>query len=334
MQYRITLFTGQFVDLSLEEVAKTASSWGYQGLELACWGGHFDVARAVEDPAYCKQVRATLESHGLSCRVISTHLVSQAVCDDPIDQRHRGVLPERIWGDGDAEGVRKRAEEEVKRTARAAASFGASVVVGFTGSPVFHMFHGWPPTPEGAVERAYEDFRERWSRIMDVYRQEGVRFACEVHPGELAYDYWTTARVLEEMHDYTEFGLNFDPSHLHWQGIDELQFIRDFAERIYHVHCKDAVRRLDGRNGILASHLPSGAQRRGWDFVSVGHGGVPFEGIIRNLHESGYAGDLSVEWEDSGMVREQGAMEALAYLQRVNFEPSAMSWEAALTEGR
>jgi sugar phosphate isomerase/epimerase len=334
MPYPITLFTGQFADLSLEEVAERASSWGYQGLELACWGGHFDVDSALGDPAYCKRVRDVLDTFGLSCRAISTHFVSQAVCDDPIDSRHHGVLPESIWGDGAAEGVRRRAEEEVKRTARAAAAFGASVVVGFTGSSIFHMFAGWPPLPEGAIERGFEDFRVRWSRIMDVYRAEGIKYACEVHPGEIAYDYWTTSRMLVEMREYPEYGINFDPSHLHWQGIDEAGFVRDFGDRIYHVHCKDAIKHLDGRNGILGSHLPSGAARRGWDFVSVGHGGVPFEAIIRNLHEIGYQGDLSVEWEDSGMARDQGAEESRTYIQRLNFEPSAVSWEEALTQGR
>lgn len=334
MPYPITLFTGQFTDLSLEEVAERAASWGYEGLELACWGGHFDVDSALSDPEYCKYVRSTLDRHGLSCRVISTHFVSQAVCDSPIDERHHGVLSPAIWGDGEPEGVRRRAEEEVKRTAKAAAAFGASVVVGFTGSSIFHMFAGWPPLPEGTIDRGFADFRERWARIMDVFRAEGVRYALEVHPGEIAYDYWTTARMLDLMRDFPEYGINFDPSHLHWQGIDETAFIRDFGDKIYHVHCKDAVRHLDGRNGILASHLPSGSARRGWDFVSVGHGKVPFEDIVRNLHEIGYVGDLSVEWEDSGMARDQGAQESIAYLRRLNFEPSAISWEEALTQER
>jgi len=334
MPYPITLFTGQFTDLSLDEVAERASSWGYKGLELACWGGHFDVGRALTDPGYCDAVHETLDRHGLSCRVISTHFISQAVCDDPIDERHRGVLPPGIWGDGEPEGVRRRAEEEVKHTAIAAAKFGAHIVVGFTGSPIFHMFAGWPPLPEGTIERGFEDFRVRWSRIMEVYRREGIRFAMEVHPGEIAYDYWTTKRMLDEMRDYPEFGVNFDPSHLHWQGIDEGAFIRDFADRIYHVHCKDAITRMDGRNGILASHLHSGSLRRGWDFVSVGHGGVPFEAIVRSLHEIRYDGDLSVEWEDSGMARDRGAEEAYEFLERLNFEPSDVSWEASLTQDR
>lgn len=107
---------------------------GHDGLEHACWGDHLEVVRAAEDDAHVADRRALLERHGLSLFAISNHLVGQAVCDDPIDDRHRGVLPERVWGDGEPEGVRTRAAEEMKTTVRAAARLGVSTVVGFTGS--------------------------------------------------------------------------------------------------------------------------------------------------------------------------------------------------------
>ena len=107
----ITLFTGQWADLPFEEVARLAGEWGYDGLEIACWGDHFDPWAAVEDPSYVRGRREILEKHGLGVFAISNHLTGQAVCDDPIDERHRGILPARVWGDGEPEGVRRRAAE-------------------------------------------------------------------------------------------------------------------------------------------------------------------------------------------------------------------------------
>src|SRR3712207_7916884 len=132
-----------------------------------------------------------LERHGLAVYAISCHLTGQAVCDHPIDERHQGILPAHIWGDGDAEGVRTRAAEEIKDTARAAAALGVDVVVGFTGSSIWHTVAMFPPVPPEMVERGYADFAERWHPILDVFDEVGVRFAHEVHPSEIAYDYWT-----------------------------------------------------------------------------------------------------------------------------------------------
>ncbi|MEA2246659.1 MAG: hypothetical protein QOH46_1188 [Solirubrobacteraceae bacterium] len=330
MKRDIVLFSGQFADLGLEDFADRSKEWGYDGVELACWGRHFNVARALRDPDYCSEVRAVLDARGLTCSVLSTHLVSQAVCD-LIDERHRPFLPESIWGDGDPEGVRRRAEERVKDTARAAAAFGADTVVGFTGSRIFHFFNGWPPATAEMVQAGLDDFAERWGRILDVFDEVGVRFALEVMPGEIAYDIHTTHRALEAIGNRSSFGINFDPTHLHWQLVDEVAFLREFGDKVYNVHCKDARRNLTGRTSILASHLASGHPDRGWDFVSVGHGDVPFEAIIRTLNDIGYEGPLSVEWEDSNMDREFGAADALQFLRRLSFDPPGAAWFSAFT---
>jgi len=316
----MTLFTGQFADIPLDVLAEKAAGWGYEGLELACWGDHFEVDKALEDDSYLEDKRALLEKHNLGCWTISSHLVGQAVCDYPIDERHKAILPARIWGDGDPEGIHQRAAEETKDTARAAAKFGVDTIVGFTGSSIWYTIAGFPPVPESMIEAGYQDVADRWNPIMDVFRDEGIRFALEVHPTETAFDYWTTKRTLDAMDNRPEFGINFDPSHFLWQSLDPVAFLLDFAERIYHVDCKGAIKRLDGRNGIMTSHYPFGDMRRGWDFVSVGHGGVPWEAIIRMLNQIGYDGPISVEWEDTGMDREHGAPDALQYLRRLMWE--------------
>jgi sugar phosphate isomerase/epimerase len=324
----VTLFTGQWADLPLEELAGKASAWGFDGLELACWGDHFDVDAALSDQGYVDGRREILERHGLQCHAISTHLVGQAVCD-PVDERHRAILPPDVWGDGDPEGVRSRAADKVKDTARAAARFGVTQVNGFTGSSIWHLLYSFPPNDFEEVEAGYRDFAERWSPIIDVFDSEGVRYGLEVHPTEIAYDFVTTRKALEAIDRREGFGINFDPSHFAHQFLDSAAFVEEFADRIYHVHVKDSKKSLDGRSSILGGHLNFGEAGRGWDFVSPGHGDVDFESLFRALNRIGYEGPLSIEWEDAGMDREWGAQDALAFVRRSDFVPSALAFDAA-----
>jgi sugar phosphate isomerase/epimerase len=324
----VTLFTGQWADLPLETLAANVKSWGYDGLELACWGDHFEVNKALESDSYIRSRQDILEKHGLKYFAISTHLVGQCVCD-PIDERHKSILPPHVWGDGDPEGVRQRAAQEVMNTARVAAKFGVKVVNGFTGSSVWHMLYRFPPTSDELIDAGYRDFADRWNPILDVFDEVGVKFALEVHPTEIAYDIYTTQKALAALNRRPAFGINFDPSHLHHQFVDSVAFLEEFPDRIYHVHVKDSIRRLDGRHSILGSHLGFGDRRRGWDFVSPGRGGIDFEQIVRTLNQIGYNGPLSVEWEDSGMVRERGAQEALEVVRRADISPSSVAFDAA-----
>ncbi|HET8629766.1 MAG TPA: sugar phosphate isomerase/epimerase family protein [Thermomicrobiales bacterium] len=324
----VTLFTGQWADLPLETLARKVSEWGFDGLELACQGDHFDVAAALADDGYVRAKRALLERHGLQCFAISNHLVGQCVCD-PIDQRHQAILPPRVWGDGDPEGVRRRAAKEMEDTARAARRFGVDTVTGFTGSSVWAKFYFFPPTSQAEIDAGYRDFAARWRPILDVFQQEGVRFALEVHPTEIAYDLITARRALDAVDNHPAFGFNFDPSHFVHQFINPVAFIEEFPDRIFHVHVKDSRVQLTGRNSILSSHLDFGDPRRGWDFVSPGRGDVRWDPIIRALNRVGYQGPLSIEWEDSGMDREHGAQEALAFVRRQDFPPSAVAFDAA-----
>jgi sugar phosphate isomerase/epimerase len=324
----VTLFTGQWADLSLEDLLRKASDFGYQGVELACWGDHFEINKAVADPGYMAAKRDLLDRFDLQCQAISSHLVGQAVCDR-IDARHQSILPPHVWGDGDPAGVNRRAAEDMKNAARAAQQFGVGVVNGFTGSSIWPFLYSFPPVPESMIAAGFEQFAERWNPILDVFGECGVRFALEVHPTEIAFDIVTTRRALDALGNREEFGFNFDPSHLLWQGIDPVEFIREFPDRIYHVHIKDAIVTLNGRAGILASHLNFGDPRRGWDFRSPGRGGVNFEEIIRALNQAGYQGPLSVEWEDVGMDREHGAREACEFVRKLDFEPSRVQFDAA-----
>jgi len=324
----ITLCTGQWADLPLETLAAKCQQWGFDGLELACWGDHFEVDKALAQNDYCSKKRALLERYNMQVFAISNHLVGQAVLDR-IDQRHKSILPGYVWGDGDPAGVNDRAAKAMMDAARAAQKLGVGVVNGFTGSSIWHLLYSFPPVPQAMIDEGFKLLAERFNPILDVFGECGVKFALEVHPTEIAFDLYTAERAVETLKGREEFGFNFDPSHLIWQGVDPVEFIRRFGDRIYHVHMKDAIVKLNGKSGILSSHLNFGDPRRGWDFRSVGRGGVNFEEIVRALNEVGYKGPLSVEWEDSGMDREHGAKEALETVRKLDFTPSKVAFDAA-----
>ncbi len=329
MSRPVTLFTGQWADLSLETIAEKAASWGYDGLELACWGDHFDVQKALEDDSYCQGRHDLLAKYGLKVWAISNHLVGQGVCDN-IDSRHQAILPAHVWGDGDPEGVRQRAADELKDTARAAARLGVNVVNGFTGSSIWHLLYSFPPVAPETIDQGFQDFADRFHPILDVFDEEGIVFGLEVHPTEIAFDISSAQRAIEALDGRKAFGFNYDPSHLGYQGVDYVAFIEAFADRIYHVHMKD-VWWSDKmtRAGVFGGHLNFGHRDRYWDFRSLGRGSIEFEEIIRALNRIGYDGPLSVEWEDIGMDREHGAAEAADFVKSIDFAPSAVAFDAA-----
>jgi sugar phosphate isomerase/epimerase len=321
------LFTGQWADLPLEKLAKKASAWGYDGLELACWGDHFNPQRALTEPGYVAGIRGILERNNLEVFAISNHLVGQAVLDR-IDERHQAILPEHVWGDGDPDGVNRRAVEEMKATARAARLLGVGVVNGFTGSSIWHLLYAFPPTPERMINAGFSLFADRWGDILETFQEQEVKFALEVHPTEIAFDFSTAERALDLV-NAEWFGFNFDPSHLVWQGVDPVPFIREFRDNTFHVHMKDVEVSQEPRAGILGSHLSFGHPDRAWDFRSPGRGQVNFQGIIRALNDIDYRGPLSVEWEDPGMDREFGAKEAASFVRNLDFPISTRAFDSA-----
>ena len=333
MTQPLTLFTGQWADLPLAQLAPLAREMGYDGLELACWGDHFEVQRALTEDGYAQGRLDLLARHGLTVHAVSNHLVGQAVCD-PIDERHREIVPAHVWGDGDAEGVRGRAAQELMDTARAARRLGVDTVNGFTGSSIWHSLYAFPPTSQAYWDAGFRDFARRWLPILEVYREEGVRFALEVHPTEIAFDLATARRALDALGGHPSFGFNYDPSHLGYQGVDYVKFIRDFAERIFHVHVKDVWwGQGNGDVGVFGGHTTFGDARRFWDFRSVGRGNIDFERVIAALHDIGYSGPLSVEWEDARMERRHGARESAAYVRRLMFPPATVAFDAAFAGG-
>lgn len=323
----VTLMTSQWADLELEEMFKLAKEMGYEGVELACWGKHLDVKRAAEDDSYIAEIKSLLDKYGLECRALAAHIIGQCV-GDYNDPRLNNFAPPKFADQPDK--IRAWAVETMKASAVAAKKLGCYVVTGFTGSPIWKYLYSFPQTTEQMIESGYREIYDLWAPILTEFQENGIKFALEVHPGEIAFDYYSTERLLEIMKPFECFGLNFDPSHLIWQGMKPELFLRDFSEKIYHVHMKDAAVTLDGRSGILGSHIDFGNAKRGWNFRSLGHGDVKFEEIIRALNDIGYDGPLSVEWEDSGMDRIYGASEAAAYVKKINFPPSSIAFDKSI----
>jgi sugar phosphate isomerase/epimerase len=326
----VTLFTGQWADMKLRDLAPLAADCGYDGLELACWGDHLDVAKGAKSKRYCEDQLALLDKHGLECWAIGHHLAGQLVCDPNTDGRSDAFAPAKLAGK--PEGQRKWGVQQMKDAARTAKNLGVKVVTGFTGSSIWHAVYAFPPISKEFIDAGFEHFAKMWNPIFDVFDQQGVRFGLEVHPTEIAFDIVTARRALKAVKNRKAFGFNFDPSHLHWQMVDPVRFIETFSKKIYHVHMKDAAVTLDGETGILASHLDFGQPGRGWDFRSLGRGGVDFEEIIRALNAIKYKGPLSVEWEDSGMNREHGAAEACEFVKNVDFAPSDVKFDSAFDQ--
>jgi len=323
----VTLVSAQWADLPFETLCAKVSHYGFDGIELACLGDHLDVRAAANDASYVETKKAILNRYGLKTWAIAAHLVGQCV-GDPWDPRIDNFVPSNMRGKPDA--IVEWAIEEMKQVALAAKAMGCSIVTCFMGSPIWRYWYSFPPTSEEMIRQGYAEIVKRWTPIFDVFDEHGIRFALEVHPTEIAFDYYSAVRLLEEFKWRKTLGFNFDPSHLLWQGIKPELFVRDFGDRIFHVHMKDVALNQDGRAGILGSHLPFGDLRRGWNFRSIGHGDVDFEAIMRELNAIGYSGPLSVEWEDSGMDRDYGAQESLKYVRKIDFPQSQIAFDASM----
>jgi len=315
----VTLFSGQWTDMPFEKFCEKVKTFGYDGIEIACWGDHLDLKKAATDTAYAEERKNLLKNYGLKVWAIGTHFIGQCVGDN-WDPRMDALVPSGLAGK--PEEIHKWAVQEMKYAAAAAKNLGVKIVTGFMGSPIWPLWYSYPPTTEQMIDNGYKKIISLWTPIFDEFDKNGIKYALEVHPAEIAFDYYSAERLLKEFKNRKTLGFNLDPSHLIWQGVNPAIFIRDFASKILHIHVKDTAVTLDGKAGILGSFLPFGDVRRGWNFRSPGRGDVDFENFIRELNAVNYKGPLSVEWEDNGMNREIGAKEACEFVKNINFSPS------------
>ena len=330
----VTIFTGQWADLPLEEMCQTASRMGYEGLEIASWG-QINLEQAAKDMDYVKNLKDTLHKYHLDCWAISAHLPGQCVCDAveyAYDPRLDGFAPAELAGKPEA--IQKWAIQEMKYAAHAAKNMGVDVVTCFMGSPIWKMWYSFPQTSEAQIEQAYQTVKELWTPIFDEFDACGIKLALEVHPTEIAYDYWSTKRLLETIDYRPTLGINFDPSHLIWQGMDPCACIRELGKEnaIFHFHAKDTG--IDtwntALNGVLDTTHYGEELERSWIFrtVGYGHGEDYWKNIISQLRMSGYDYVVSIEHEDGLMSGREGLEKAISFLKNVLIyqDRGAMYW--------
>lgn len=325
MKRPITLVSGQWADLGLEGVADIAAELGYDGLELALKPAFIDIGMAASDSSYRSSILEGLAKKGLKLWALSTHAIGKCVADWA-DPRLDAFAPPRCKGK--PESRREWAVDAMLKVPGIARGLGCTVVTTFMGSPIWPFVYGFPPTSEALIDEGYGRAAELWTPILDEFASVGVSLALEPHPSELAFDWYSTERLVKALNGHSAFGLNVDPSHLFWQGVDPADFVRAFAPLVRHVHMKDLALRPDGRRGILGSHLPFGDSRRAWNFRSVGRGDIDFEELLRALDEIGYAGPLSVEWEDNAMDRVEGAAESLSAVRALQRSSPLASFDS------
>jgi sugar phosphate isomerase/epimerase len=344
----VTLFTGQWDDYPIDKMAKFAKSAGFQGLELACWGGHFDV-RAImgsDGASHLDSHLEALNSNDMGVWAVGSHLVGQGIAArHAADPDQLSILPDYLHGETDEE-VRVRCADEMMLTAqavdkfrdRAISKFGSEkaglmynvgVVTGFTGSPIWDKLYRFPPISEEAIEAGYQEVAERMGPILDEFHRYGLRFGLEVHPTEIAFDTVTARRILGKI-NRNEFGVNGDVSHLGWQGIDYIAFTAEMTKNgaMTHSHMKDVAWDLKGNSGnvsgSLGGNLPFGHEDRYWDFRSIGRGMIDNAGVINALTSNGYTGPLSIEWEDALLKKEAGAIASSLIVRGIRDKDQSM----------
>jgi len=300
-----------FNEWPFEKVLTYVAKLGYETVEIACWKGstHIDIDRIVAGEA--TRYRRLVEDHGLTISGLSNHLEGQLVLG-PHD------ASTDAWYRGSPEAKVEYGMARMKRTAEAAAALDIPVVNGFIGAPNWGAWYVFPPGNEQLFEQGFELFAERWGEILDVFADHGIKFAHEVHPQQQAYNIETAEHAVKAIGGRKEFGFNFDPSHLVWQGIDPVVFIKRFGSRIYHAHAKDAelVRENLAVSGVLStgSWMRAG---RGFRFRVVGWGDVEWKRVMTAMLEVGYDYVLSYEHEDPVMSREDGCEKCLSFLKRL-----------------
>ena len=371
--HQIGLVRGQFGNVDMNNWVKFVADAGFDGWEEASWEldlSNCDNDAGAE--AYAKERHALAQKHGLEIFTIATHLQGQALGDEPSAKtlqfcggeavemykawRAKGNSPPRTnpyyVPDDVGKQIHKQAEQSLLRCVRLARYLGKLqnrkvVLPGFVGSPAhcWSHFFLFPPLPTGIGGHAIPDARqvslellvERFAPVWDACKKYGVTFDLECHPSERAMG------DLESASDYINHmckagyegvvGFNLDASHMEWQGVSAVQFIREFGKFIHCAHIKGVqVIREHTRAGLLGGHRPMGHPLNGWNFVTAGSArdANSVEEILIELNRVGYDGAISIEWEDNDAEQHAGAKAALANCRRADLPPSGMRHDEML----
>lgn len=363
--HQIGLVRGQFGDIPEDKWLAFLGESGFDGWEEATWELDLARCSTDKDAAaYATERVAKAKKHGLEIFSLAAHLQGQALGDEPTAKtlqfvkgppveayaawRKAGNSPPRtdpyFVPDEVGKLVHKQAADDLVRVGRLAAALAKIEdrkipVTGFVGSPA-HCWSHWfefPPRPRSiaghaipdAVEVSLELLAERFGPVWDVYKSLGVTFDLECHPSERAMgDLESAGDYLNHMHKAgygSVVGFNFDPSHMEWQNVSPVAFIREFGEHIHAAHIKGVqVIAEHCRAGRLGGHRPMGHRFNGWNFVTPGtaRDAIALEEVIVELNRAGFSGALSIEWEDNDAEKHAGARTALRNVRAADLPPS------------
>jgi len=299
---------------SLDTIADWVAGMGYKGIQIPSWDGRlFDLAKAAESQTYCDDIKGMLADKGLEITELSTHLQGQLVAVHPaFDAQFDAFAPASVHGNPKAR--QEWAVQQMHFAARASRNLGLNAHATFSGALAWPYFYPWPARPAGLVEDAFDELARRWKPILDVFDENGVDAAYEIHPGEDLHDGVTFEMFLERVGNHPRANILYDPSHFVLQQLDYLDYIDIYHERIKCFHVKDAEFRPNGRSGVYGGYQ-SWADRPG-RFRSLGDGQVDFPAIFSKMAKNDFDGWAVLEWECALKHPEQGAAEGAPFIAR------------------
>jgi sugar phosphate isomerase/epimerase len=274
----IGVLTAPFGDRDLPQIAEWAGSNGFKALEVSCGPGSraldsVDIAR--EGPG---EIPGLLKRNGL-------RISSLAFYSNPVDQD-----PDR----------RQKTLDYLRTTIDAAKALNVGVVCTLAGMPL---------PGKGKRKTIEEDLPGALGPVIDYAGSQGIKIALENWYATNIENLDQWSRIFEVL-PQPNFGLNYDPSHLYWQGIDYLAAVEEFKGRIFHTHAKDVEIRDDRLRRL-------GSRSDGWwRYVIPGLGRIPWGEYLAALRRAGYNDVLSIEHEDDAVGREEGFVIGRRYLEQ------------------
>ena len=299
---------------SLDAIGSYMAGLGYKGVQIPSWDKRlFDLDLAAESQTYCDEVTGLLADKGLAITELSTHLQGQLVAVHPaFDAQFDAFAPAAVHGNPAAR--QAWAVDQVKKAAVASRRLGLAAHATFSGALAWPYFYPWPARPAGLVEDAFDELARRWRPILDVFDENGVDAAYEIHPGEDLHDGATFEMFLDRVGHHPRATILYDPSHFVLQCLDYLAYIDIYHERIRCFHVKDAEFRPNGRSGVYGGY--QGWVDRPGRFCSLGDGQVDFPAIFAKMAQYDFPGWAVLEWECALKHPEQGAAEGAPFIAR------------------
>lgn len=296
----------------LESIAKWASGLGFSGVQIPSWDTRlFDLKLASESKTYCDELSGLLFKYNIQITELSTHLQGQLVAVHPaydtlfdpfsVPEVHKNPKNRQKW-----------AVEQLMMAAKASRNLGLTDHVTFSGALAWPYFYPWPQRTEGLIETAFEELGKRWLPILNAFDEAGVNLCYEIHPGEDLHDGVTFEMFLDEVGNHRRCQMLYDPSHYVLQGLNYLEHIDIYHERIKMFHVKDAEFNPTGRQGVYGGYQPW-IDRAG-RFRSLGDGQVDFKNIFSKFAQYGFDGWAVLEWECCLKHPEDGAKEGSIFI--------------------